>query len=59
MSEDTQSIEVITATARRRRRPTEEKLRIVEQTLALGETILCHRQTRNAPVAQSPHGNGT
>lgn len=39
MSEDYQRIEVITGTARRRRWTTEEKLRIVEETLRSGESI--------------------
>jgi transposase len=39
MSEDYQRIEVNTGTARRRRRSTEEKLRIVEETLQPGESI--------------------
>jgi transposase len=39
MSDDYQRIEVITGTARRRRWSVEEKLRIVEETFASGETI--------------------
>jgi transposase len=39
MSDDYQRIEVITGTARRRRWSAEEKLRIVEETFASGETI--------------------
>jgi transposase len=39
MSEDYQRIEVITGTARRRRWSTEEKLRIVEETLQPGASI--------------------
>jgi transposase len=39
MSDDYQRIEVITGAARRRRWTTEEKLRIVEETLRSGESI--------------------
>ena len=39
MSDDYQRIEVITGAARRRRWATEEKLRIVEETLRCGESI--------------------
>jgi transposase len=39
MSDDYQRIEVITGTARRRRWSTEEKLRIVDETLRSGEGI--------------------
>ena len=39
MSDDYQRIEVITGTARRRGWSTEEKLRIVEETLQPGESI--------------------
>jgi transposase len=39
MSDDYRRIEVITGTARRRRWTTEEKLRIVDETLRSGESI--------------------
>src|SRR3954452_10352965 len=39
MSDDSQRMEVITGAARRRRWSTEEKLRIVEETLRTGESI--------------------
>lgn len=39
MSDDYQRIEVITGAARRRRWTTEEKLRIVDETLRSGESI--------------------
>lgn len=39
MSEDYQRIEVITGTARRRRWSTEQKLRIIEESFASGETV--------------------
>ena len=39
MSDDYQRIEVITGAARRRRWTTEEKLRIVDETLRMGESI--------------------
>ncbi len=39
MSDEYHRIEVITGTARRRRWTTEEKLRIVEETLQSGESI--------------------
>lgn len=39
MSEDYQRIEVITGTARRRFWSTEQKLRIIEESLAPGETV--------------------
>ena len=39
MSDDYQRIEVITGAARRRRSTTEEKLRIVDETLRSGESI--------------------
>jgi transposase len=39
MSDDFQRIEVITGVARRRRWPTDEKIRIVEETLTTGESI--------------------
>ena len=39
MSDDYQRIEVITGSARRRRWSAQEKLRIVEETFASGETI--------------------
>lgn len=39
MSDDYQKIEVITGTARRRRWSTEEKLRLVEETLNSAESI--------------------
>ena len=39
MSDDHQRIEVITGAARRRRRTTEEKLRIVDETLRSGESV--------------------
>jgi transposase len=50
MSDDYQGIEVITGNARRRRWTTEEKLRIVEETLRSGESIsLIARQHGVAP----------
>ena len=39
MSEDYQSIELITGTRRRRYWSTDEKLRIIEESLELGETV--------------------
>jgi transposase len=39
MSDDDQRIEVITGAARRRRWTTEEKLRIVDETLRSGESV--------------------
>ena len=39
MSEDYQRIEVITGSARRRRWSTEQKLRIIEESFAPGETV--------------------
>ena len=43
MSDDYQRIEVITGAARRRRWTTEEKLRIVDETLRSGESIWSSR----------------
>ena len=39
MSDDYQRIEIITRTGRCCRRSVDEKLRIVEETLALGESV--------------------
>lgn len=39
MSEDYQRIEVITGTRRRRRWPTDEKLRIIEESFEPGESV--------------------
>src|SRR4029450_9437320 len=49
MSEDYQRIELITGTARRRHWSTEEKLRIIEESVEPGETVSSVARRRGGP----------